>query len=730
MNALFLKDLAKKTHRGLPGRVEKGHSAGPVGYGYRSVRRLSAEGELVRGECRIEPSEVPVVERIFREFAAGKSPRAIARDLNAESVPGPSGRAWSDTTLRGKRSRGIGILNNELYVGVRAWNHKHCLKDPRTGRTVDRTNPESEWVRVEVPHLRIVSDNLWKAVKQRQGALAVEYKPMIDGVHAAQATFRGISTIPGITTSDGQGQDLFFPKPFNREQVEVVQRLAHRAGVVVQGPPGTGKTHTISNIICHYLALGKRVLVTSQKVPALRVLRGQLPAAIQPLAVSLLDSDRDGLKQFQESVDVIAEKLQRLKRHELLLEIESLEAEIDGLHRKLALIDHEVDDIGRAAITPVVLGSDRYEPVEAARKVMAEPDRTWWLDDPVDVGEEYTPRFSDSDISALRLARKMLGADLAYLGVRIPLSDELPTDTEVFSAHHDLSHAQELRQTVENGKTPAIADPSNDGIERAKCFQSDLRKLQDLRVKVASPSFGWTAVITEKLRTDALDPSFDMLRQMREEIDSLSSECSALLVQPVDLPNDWVNNQPLLDAIDRLSDGENATGFLTGLFNSKLKTSLASVKLVGSAPREQEDWRAVQRYIEASKRSQRLQLSWNFASSHSGLDPLSSTHLRAAHEAGAQLDHLVDLELLAELEVALDHKVPSFIPAWSTSIVHDEAATQSLLQALETHVAIHRLVRAEDSQRVVEAGDFALLHRGRSRARHWLPDDWSQICPG
>lgn len=201
MNALFLKDLAKKTHRGLRGRVEKGFSAGPVGYGYRSVRRLSSEGELVRGECRIEPSEALVVERIFREFAAGKSPRAIARDLNADGVPGPSGRPWSDTTMRGKRSRGIGILNNEMYAGVRVWNHKHCLKDPRTGRTVDRTNPESEWVRVEVPQLRIVSDDLWQAVKERQDVLAVEYKPMIDGVHAAQASRMHLARRPAYLLS-------------------------------------------------------------------------------------------------------------------------------------------------------------------------------------------------------------------------------------------------------------------------------------------------------------------------------------------------------------------------------------------------------------------------------------------------------------------------------------------------------------------------------------------------
>lgn len=188
MNALFLKDLAKKTHRGQRGRVEKGFSAGPVGYGYRTVRRLSSEGDLVRGECRIEPSEVPIVERVFREFAAGKSPRAIARDLNTDGIPGPSGRPWSDTTIRGKRSLGIGILNNEMYVGVRVWNHKQSVKDPHTGRNVRRPNPESEWVRAEAPQLRIISDDIWQAVKHRQDVLGEQYKPMIDGVHAAQAS--------------------------------------------------------------------------------------------------------------------------------------------------------------------------------------------------------------------------------------------------------------------------------------------------------------------------------------------------------------------------------------------------------------------------------------------------------------------------------------------------------------------------------------------------------------
>ena len=56
------------------------------------IRRLNSEGELIRGEREIDQAEALIVTRIFREFSSGKSPRAIARDLNAESIPRPAGR--------------------------------------------------------------------------------------------------------------------------------------------------------------------------------------------------------------------------------------------------------------------------------------------------------------------------------------------------------------------------------------------------------------------------------------------------------------------------------------------------------------------------------------------------------------------------------------------------------------------------------------------------------------
>ncbi len=53
MNALLLKDLALKTHRGLRGRVEKGKAGGGLCYGYRVVRKPDADGEPIRGDREI-----------------------------------------------------------------------------------------------------------------------------------------------------------------------------------------------------------------------------------------------------------------------------------------------------------------------------------------------------------------------------------------------------------------------------------------------------------------------------------------------------------------------------------------------------------------------------------------------------------------------------------------------------------------------------------------------------
>ena len=182
MNALFLKDLAAKTHRGIRGRVEDGKSGGGLCFGYRVVKQLDARGDPIRGDREIDEAEANVVQRILRDYAEGVSPRVIAKTLNEEGISGPEGRLWNDTTIHGHAKRGTGILNNELYIGKLIWNRLRYIKDPSTGKRVSRLNPESEWIVKDVPDLRIVDDELWQAVKARQAVTSAKYANVAEGV--------------------------------------------------------------------------------------------------------------------------------------------------------------------------------------------------------------------------------------------------------------------------------------------------------------------------------------------------------------------------------------------------------------------------------------------------------------------------------------------------------------------------------------------------------------------
>ena len=172
MSALFLKGLGEKTRRGQIGRVEAGKIPGGLSYGYAIELEVDARGRPARGGRRIDPDQAEVVRRIFADYLAGISPKAIATSLNREGVPSPSGRTWGASTILGNRRRGTGILHNELYIGRIVYNRQRFEKHPDTRKRVARLNPEHEWRIADVPELRIIDRATWDAVQFSFAALA------------------------------------------------------------------------------------------------------------------------------------------------------------------------------------------------------------------------------------------------------------------------------------------------------------------------------------------------------------------------------------------------------------------------------------------------------------------------------------------------------------------------------------------------------------------------------
>jgi DNA invertase Pin-like site-specific DNA recombinase len=170
MSQMFLADLRSKTTRGLRSVAEDGRSAGGRCYGYRIAVPDQTSGAQ-RGHRVIDETEAGVIRRIFRDYGAGLSPKRIAHALNAERIPSPRGGAWAPSAINGNRSKGTGILNNELYLGRQIWGRQTWLKDPSTDRRLARTAAPGAQVITDIPELRIVEEELWQLAKARQALL-------------------------------------------------------------------------------------------------------------------------------------------------------------------------------------------------------------------------------------------------------------------------------------------------------------------------------------------------------------------------------------------------------------------------------------------------------------------------------------------------------------------------------------------------------------------------------
>ncbi len=162
VDSLYVKELAKKTHRGLEGLVLKGRHAGGRTFGYNTAPADDGRGKTLI----VNEIEAAIVRRIFQMSANGLSLKKIATALNRECIQPPRPRAgklhptWCPTAIRE-------MLYRDLYMGRLVWNSSKFVKVPGTNRRVRRARPENEWRIVQREELRIIDQELWQRVSDR-----------------------------------------------------------------------------------------------------------------------------------------------------------------------------------------------------------------------------------------------------------------------------------------------------------------------------------------------------------------------------------------------------------------------------------------------------------------------------------------------------------------------------------------------------------------------------------
>lgn len=526
--------------------------------------------------------------------------------------------------------------------------------------------------------------------------LALVTEPSANNEEIFLPPFRGLSLVSGIGGGNSAGvssvSELYFPMAYNDEQVQIVQMLELHDGVVVQGPPGTGKTHTIANVICHYLALGKRILVTSMKDPALSVLQEKLPESIRPLAISLLTSEAEGMKQFEFAINKIAAEVTRIDRAAYRREIDQIDGQIDGLHGRIAKTDKEIANWARLNLDRVQIDDESMMPVEAAEEVAINRNEVAWFPDVLTIDACYKPLFGNTEVSALREARLMAGADLVYLGKRIPQIDDFPETGKLLQIHQDLSRLSELKAQESDGVVPSLASTVPETLQTAIATASKVSNLRLLLQEIENAQQSWTYGLQQYLRRSPKNEILDLFLTLKEEILAALDTRKQYLVKPVTLTEGFESNLDLVDAVTNLSQGKKAFG-LAGIFGkSEQKRILDAVNVVNAKPASTTEWTHVLHYIKFLQLSTALLVRWNTLADEISLPRFEVKPERlVATGTAIDLYNKVASSIADEVEVYI--AVKSLLPTWPKAL--QTPYTKEFLCELEAifqhHLTQHRL---------------------------------------
>jgi very-short-patch-repair endonuclease len=388
--------------------------------------------------------------------------------------------------------------------------------------------------------------------------------------------------------SKSEVQEVLFSKPANREQFQIAERLASEGCVLVQGPPGTGKTHTIANIIGDLLANGKSVLVTSHTTKALRVLREQVVPNLQPLCVSVLESDTASRKQLEASVGGI---VHRLANENIALLQERARSLASARRELVARADAAKQQLVKARESEyrdIVIAGKCVAPSTAARLVRDGIGRHDWIPGPVQLGANIP--LTDTEMAELYWTNGAVGvSDENEIAGDLPTIDELCTPSEFASmlrergelTDADTTTGQELwRNSVTSEWLPRVIKLTEDAV---KLFGEGTEDVWQIYV-IAAGARGETASAVWQSLTALIG---EVARHGQAAQESLLRYSPEFVSEVTD---------ELLLSIDQITAHLNAGSSLnswTLLTHPSWKKAVGVIKVGGKTPQTLEQFRAI-----------------------------------------------------------------------------------------------------------------------------------------
>lgn len=260
---------------------------------------------------------------------------------------------------------------------------------------------------------------------------------------------RAVSVEEQLAEVGGESVDILLSKEANKEQLEIARRIEHYNAVLVQGPPGTGKTHTIANLMGHFLAQGKSVLVTSHTQKALSVLKEKVAPGLQSLCVSMLD---DTNSDMEKSIDGITSCMARSTSFELKREMEALGQERKAIIEELAATRKKLFALINRECNCIVFNGEAVSPSAAAAYVLDNSETLSYIPGPV---QPYAPL----PLSFAELADLYRSNDSIRASDESELEKDLPDPRQIMSPADFELHWNRLN--AEAGRLAAISEENH-----------------------------------------------------------------------------------------------------------------------------------------------------------------------------------------------------------------------------------------------------------------------------
>jgi superfamily I DNA and/or RNA helicase/transcription elongation GreA/GreB family factor/very-short-patch-repair endonuclease len=407
-----------------------------------------------------------------------------------------------------------------------------------------------------------------------------------------------------------QVEPIFFPKEYNDEQIEIIEKAKRNNKVLVQGPPGTGKSHTIANLICHLLANGKKVLITAYTKRALEVLKDKLPPEFQDLAVNLLSGDSSSVHDLQSSVNAINDELSRANLSDYQNDIEKFQENLKTVRESIAENKNKLLNIKEKATRKQEINKDyKGTLTEIAENLESDTANFEWYED--NFYDIENARIGNDLENIIQFHQEYKNVDIDEFDYLIPELQRLPS----------IEQIQEYSKLTQKLKTEFGIDENFEKVI-SQDFDELIQQLKELRAlynSIDNIQIDFTNLV--------IDGNLKLWNQKTEESESVITRIEKHEIRNIDkdieiaYPTNKSLKQLKKDAqtlVAHLKEGNPLSGFSFAIkksfFSKEIKERLyfiEAVRVNGSACDTIEEFNIVLRDIGFQQDFNELSEIWN-----------------------------------------------------------------------------------------------------------------------